>query len=107
MKALDGMHQHIVLQRRARRLAELLIDFIPLNSTVLDVGSGDGQIASLLLQSRPDLTIQGVDLQVRKQTSIPVSGFDGKTLPYGDSSFDTVLFVDVVHHTTDPLVLLR
>jgi SAM-dependent methyltransferase len=107
MRVFDAMHQHLVLHRRARRLAELLSDFIPLQSTVLDVGSGDGQIASLLLGQRPDLAIQGIDLDVRKQTSIPVAQFDGKTLPFGDSSFDTVLLVDVLHHTTDGLALLR
>lgn len=107
MKMLDAVHQHTVLPRRARRLAELLADFIPPDCSVLDVGSGDGQIAALLLEKRPDLTIEGVDVMVRKETRIPVRPFDGRTLPFADSAFDTVMFVDVLHHTTDPLVLLR
>ena len=107
MKLLDDLHQDIVGPRRARRLAQLLSEFIPLGSTVLDVGSGDGLIASLLLKQRPELTIQGVDVLVRPATSIPVTQFDGNTLPYDKGTFDIVLFIDVLHHTKDPLVLLK
>jgi SAM-dependent methyltransferase len=107
MKVLDAVHERAVLQRRVVRLAELLSDFLPLNASVLDVGSGDGQIDALLLRERPDLTIEGVDLAVRQNTGIPVKQFDGKILPYPGASFDSVMFVDVLHHTDDPLVLLR
>jgi SAM-dependent methyltransferase len=107
MKLLDGLHQDMVGPRRAQRLAQLLSEFIPLHSTVLDVGSGDGLIASLLLKQRPELTIQGVDVLLRPGTSIPVTQFDGKTLPYEHGTFDVVLFVDVLHHTRDPLILLK
>jgi SAM-dependent methyltransferase len=107
MKVLDSLHEHLVLDRRAHRLAELLSDVVAPHSTVLDVGSGDGQVASLLVRRRPDIEVQGVDLDVRKDTSIPVTKFDGQNLPYPDASFDTVLFVDVLHHTTDPRILLR
>ena len=107
MKVLDSLHDHLVLHRRAHRLAEILSDVVPLHSTVLDVGSGDGEVASLLVARRPDLNVQGVDLDVRPKTRIPVTKFDGQNLPYPDASFDTVLFVDVLHHTTDPRILLR
>ncbi len=107
MKALDSLHDHLVLERRVIRLSRQLADFIPPNSSVLDVGSGDGKLAALLLQLRPDLTIEGVDVAVRLGTSIPVKRFDGQNLPFPARSFDVVLFVDVLHHTKDPLVLLR
>jgi SAM-dependent methyltransferase len=107
MNVLDAVHERAVLQRRVIRLADLLSEFLPQNATVLDVGSGDGQIDALLLRKRPDLSIEGVDVGVRKDTGIPVKPFDGATLPFANSSFDVVMFVDVLHHTTDPLVLLR
>jgi SAM-dependent methyltransferase len=33
--------------------------------------------------------------------------FDGSRIPFADTSFDAVLFSDVLHHTNDPAVLLR
>lgn len=107
MGILDRLHEGYFLNRRPRRLSTLLSDVIPANCSVLDVGCGDGQLDSLLLQERPDLRIQGVDVLVREQAKIPVRQFDGKTLPFPDSSFDAIMFVDVLHHTPDPMVLLR
>lgn len=31
---------------------------------------------------------------------------DGKSIPYPDDSFDTVLIIDVLHHTDDPCALV-
>jgi ubiquinone/menaquinone biosynthesis C-methylase UbiE len=107
MSLLGDLHQRIVLPRRALRLAELLAAMIPANSRVLDVGSGDGNVAGLLMERRSDLSIEGVDSLVRRQTHISVRHFDGKSLPYVDSSFDVVMLIDVLHHTTDPIVLMR
>jgi SAM-dependent methyltransferase len=38
---------------------------------------------------------------------IPVARFDGAMIPEEDKSADIVMFVDVLHHTPDPMVLLR
>jgi SAM-dependent methyltransferase len=82
-------------------------ELIPASHTVLDVGCGDGLIDTLILQRRPDLQLEGVDVLVRPGARIPVTPFDGKRLPFGDRSWDTVLFCDVLHHTNDPAGLLR
>ena len=107
MSFLDRLHEYGVLPRRAERLAQLLAEVIPLNSSVLDVGSGDGRIDNLLLQQRSDLKLQGVEVTSRTQTGFPVTYFDGTNLPFEKHSFDIVMFVDVLHHTNDPMVLLR
>jgi SAM-dependent methyltransferase len=44
---------------------------------------------------------------VRRKTHVPVRIFDGEHLPFPDKSFDSVMFVDVLHHTHDALTLLR
>jgi SAM-dependent methyltransferase len=44
---------------------------------------------------------------VRERSHIPVAPFDGQVIPYGDASFDGVMFVDVLHHTQDQIILLR
>ena len=104
---LGSVHGSLVFDRRTRVLAEHLAGLIPQRAKVLDIGCGDGTIDSLILSRRPDVEIQGVDVFVRPSTKIRVEVFDGKTLPVADKSFDTVVFVDVLHHTDDPLILLR
>jgi ubiquinone/menaquinone biosynthesis C-methylase UbiE len=64
-------------------------------------------IDRLILEQRTDVSIQGIDVLVRQDTPIPVSQFDGVTIPFSDASFDVVMFVDVLHHTVDPFVLLK
>ena len=51
--------------------------------------------------------IKGIDVLLRPTTFVPVRRFDGAVIPHPDRSFDAVLFVDVLHHTPDPAVLLR
>lgn len=80
---------------------------IPPDSSVLDVGCGDGLIDSIVQELRPDIKIRGIDILPRDSTHIPVEIFDGATIPLEDSSFDVVSFVDVLHHVQDPLVLLK
>ena len=107
MNLLDRLHERGVLRQRARRLATLLAEVIPPGCAVLDVGCGDGFIDTLLLERRSDLKIHGVEVPSRTQPKFPVTYFDGTTLPFGRASFDIVMFVDVLHHTDDPMVLLR
>jgi SAM-dependent methyltransferase len=79
----------------------------PRNASVLDVGSGDGRLARLVADKRPDISIQGIDVLVRTDAAIPVVKFDGTSIPYGEGSFDVVMLVDVLHHTVEPMILLR
>jgi SAM-dependent methyltransferase len=107
IKAIDSLHERFVLPKRAQKLAGIMAGLIPHNASVLDVGCGDGQIAAFIAQSRPDLQIHGVDVIVRKKTYIQVEKFDGITLPFADGSYDVAMFVDVLHHTDDPMIMLR
>ena len=85
---------------------EHLAALIPARARVLDVGCGDGVIDRLIMEQRADVSIQGIDVLVRPHPQIPVKRFDGITIPYPEASFDAVMFIDVLHHTLDPLVLL-
>jgi SAM-dependent methyltransferase len=80
---------------------------LPRDGTVLDVGAGDGHVARALMQLRPDVRIEGIDVLVRPDTQIPVTEFDGRTMPCADDAYDAVLFVDVIHHAEDGKTLLR
>ena len=107
MSLLERIHGGYVFRRRVRVLSELLAKLIPPGASVLDVGCGDGLIAHLISQLRPDVQVQGIDVLIRPQTHVPVAQFDGQKIPHGDATFDVVMFVDVLHHTEDPMVLLR
>jgi ubiquinone/menaquinone biosynthesis C-methylase UbiE len=80
---------------------------IPEEASVLDVGCGDGLIDHLIQSERPDVKIEGIDVMVRPGTHIPVAAFDGRVIPHAAQSFDIVMFVDVLHHMNDPMILLR
>jgi ubiquinone/menaquinone biosynthesis C-methylase UbiE len=107
MTFIDQIHGKYVFNRRVRVLSDHLAELLPQNARLLDLGCGDGSITHLLMQKRPDVEPQGIDVLVRDQTRIPVTKFDGQVIPYDDASFDVVMFVDVLHHTEDPMTLLR
>jgi len=107
MKVLGQVHGAWVYGRRIRRLSQLLAELIPPGCSLLDVGCGDGKLARALLDKRPDLRIDGVDVMVRERTWMPVQTFNGTNLPQDEASVDGVMLIDVLHHTRDPLVLLR
>ena len=106
-QSIGSLHGRVVHPRRVRVLAGHFAELIPHGHSVLDVGCGDGLIDRLILDRRADLRICGVDPLIRPAAHIPVTPFDGRRLPFPDRSWDTVLFCDVLHHTDDPVGLLR
>jgi len=107
VKALVGrVHGRTIGQRRIERIAAQLAPLFPPKARVLDVGCGDGLLAARILEARPDLQIVGIDVLARPRAFIPVQLFDGQTIPFDNGSFDAVMFVDVLHHTDDPSILL-
>ena len=99
-------HDKAVFGRRIEVLTRTLADFIPQGARVLDIGCGSGTLAKRIMALRPDVTIEGIDVLVRPGTEIPVTEFDGDTIPWPDGHFDIALFVDVLHHTEAPARLL-
>ena len=107
MNLVEYFHGGYIHNRRVHVLAEHLSLLIPQDTTLLDVGCGDGRLSARILESRVDIVIKGVDVLARSQSYFPVDLFDGQTIPTNDGSFDVVMFVDVLHHTEDPTILLR
>jgi hypothetical protein len=81
MKLFEDIHADLIEHRRARALSNRLADIIPDRFAVLDVGCGDGLIGRLIGEKRTDIQLRGLDV--------------------------LVMFIDVLHHTQDPMVLLR
>lgn len=107
MGVIDSIHESAVHPRRIAVLAGHLQSIVPPDSSVLDVGCGDGALASLIAQGRPDIRVSGIDVLCRSDSRIPVRQFDGATVPFAADSQDVVMLIDVLHHTVDPNVLLR
>lgn len=105
LSASRTLHGNLVFPRRVATLGNSIAPLLPAGR-VLDIGCGDGSISSFVLSQRPDIAIQGVDVLLRPESKIPVQKFDGVRLPFPDKSFDAALFVDVLHHTDDPIVLI-
>jgi SAM-dependent methyltransferase len=101
------LHRRLVDARRVRVLSERIAAELPQSARLLDVGCGDARIPEGIARLRPDLDVHGLEVWKRPTTAIPVEVFDGERIPHADASFGAVVFVDVLHHTHDPTVLLR
>jgi SAM-dependent methyltransferase len=106
LSLLKHAHERLVFGRRVRVLANELSAKIPEGSSVLDIGCGDGTIASAIMQHQPTLRIEGLEFAIRPSCQIPCTPFDGLHIPHASESFDVCMFVDVLHHTQNIPVLL-
>jgi SAM-dependent methyltransferase len=104
--AIGYLHAKGILHRRVSALASAIAPLLPKSARVLDVGCGDGLLDRVILDMRPDLQIEGVDVLVRAGTPIPVRQFDGRRLPFADAEYDVAMAIDVFHHAADAEVLM-
>jgi SAM-dependent methyltransferase len=86
-------------QRVARRLEE--------GEEVLDVGCGDGLLLCDLALFRSLKRRVGIDVELPRppEPEIEVAAYNGQSLPFPDSSFDSVIFGYFLHYLTRDHVL--
>jgi SAM-dependent methyltransferase len=106
LSLLKRAHGRAVFGRRVHVLAKSLAARIPPGTSVLDVGCGDGTIATLIQARVPGTILLGVETVPRPDCKIECTTFDGRNLPHPSASFDVCMFVDVLHHTLEPEALL-
>src|SRR5271165_1860597 len=104
---VKAAHGRAVHGRRVRVLAELLARKIPAGASVLDIGCGDGTIASLITRQNPTVSICGIEFAPRPGCLIECAAFDGVTIPHASAAFDVCMFVDVLHHAPDARGIAR
>ncbi len=107
LDAVRSAHGRLVAGRRVRALATAIAPLVGQSWHLLDVGAGDGRLADLLRRRVAESRVEGYDVLPRADAAIPVHPFGGRVIPAGDASADAVLLADVLHHTDDPMVLLR
>ncbi len=99
LKLIKNLHHKYVFQRRIDVISDEIAKEIPDNISILDIGCGDGSISDRIIKKKPGTVIEGIDIMERPMCLIPYKNFDGMTIPYPENSFNSVLIVDVLHHT--------
>lgn len=80
--------------------------FIKKGSKILDLGCGSGIIGKEF-QKFFQADLIGVDVKDLRVFDIPFKIIDGKFLPFPEKTFDVVLVNYVLHHSGDPIFLLK
>jgi len=72
------------------------------NDRVLDIGAGDGLIASKLKGQVVGIDADETAVRLAQERGINVTLGDACSLPYPDASFDTVFCGDTIEHLDNP-----
>jgi SAM-dependent methyltransferase len=94
-----------VMARRAERLADWLLPYLPPQGPVLDIGSGTGHNVAALQRRRGGVFINLDVANLHVVGERPVR-FDGVHMPFADDSFAAALLLFVLHYSPDPVQLL-
>lgn len=79
--------------------------FLKPEDKILEIGSGLGTVTHYFQQQ--GLQITPLDIQnLSAIANVTPIIYDGKKLPFADNTFDTVLLLTVLHHTTNPVSLI-
>ena len=86
-------------------ISEIESFFRPMDK-IIDLGAGNCRFTKLLKDKGYD--VQPVDVKDRSyHKEIAVHVYDGVHLPFKDSEFDICLLKSVLHHTSDPKIVLK
>lgn len=91
---------------RLRGQAEALAGYLDEADSVLDVGCGTGHLSAYLGQMY-GVTASGVDVADSRRAPVPFRLFDGTSIPLPDNAFDHVVLSEVLHHSHDPVALVK
>lgn len=92
-----------------------VVEFIPSNATILDVGCSTGQLGRFLIDKKKPKKIVGIDNDTNalKEAEkyydvIHVLDIDDlKKLPLGKDTFECIVLADILEHTKNPKLVLN
>ncbi|MFC1998264.1 class I SAM-dependent methyltransferase [Chloroflexota bacterium] len=93
-------------RRGARKMCLDCVDHINENSRILDLGCGSGIVGNTFGEFFKSQMV-GMDIEDRWNFPFPFVISDGQSLPFLDNSFDVVLINYVLHHSSDPFLVLK
>ncbi|HSW99441.1 MAG TPA: class I SAM-dependent methyltransferase [Patescibacteria group bacterium] len=93
-------------EARAKDTVNHFISYLKPKETLLDVGSGMGNIALLLRRKGYPVTALDVDNLSFTPKIKPII-YNGHTMPFKDRQFDTALILTTLHHIHDPEEVLQ
>lgn len=100
LSPMRALNEHIMFPYRYTQLTNRLSPFLCDVTNVLDVGASDGRLARQLSETT-GCHITGIDVCLQPASYIEVRHYDGHIFPFADDTFDCVLMVDMLHHTTN------
>lgn len=95
-----------VRRREAEQTIRCLDHPLPRGARVLDLGCGRGYVGALLEREFGCVAV-GCDVAPGNEALRRFCLFDGGRLPFRSRAFDATLLCFVLHHTDDPVALLR
>ena len=107
IETIRKLHESFASKRRIENLSDRISQVFPDAHSLLDVGCGNGRLARELLVKRKNLRIQGIDVKSTACVAIPYLQFDGQHIPFGDATWDVTMAIDVLHHCSEPALVLR
>jgi SAM-dependent methyltransferase len=104
---LDETKIRYLLDLRAHHVAKQLRPFLT-GQSLLDVGAGDGMVSWNIRSHFQRHFLVDVVNYLDPRVHLPFQQYDeGTPLPCADASFDTTILTNVLHHSLDPMLLLK
>jgi SAM-dependent methyltransferase len=96
---------------KASHIEYMVAGLRPPMDSVLDVGCGNGAVLQQLAEKKIGNHFAGLEvgteLSQHCREDLHIHGFDGRTIPYEDKSFDLVYATHVLEHVTDERGFLK
>jgi SAM-dependent methyltransferase len=91
----------VATEKMLKEIEEFLI-----GEKFLDLGCGSG-IFTKKIEGKLKKEVFGIDIVDKRVYQFPFKIYDGKNIPFSNDYFDVVIIAFVLHHTEDPISILK